>query len=530
MQIFLLISATCGAVLILFCSLLILVKFGHPDDKNSAWFPRAVVVFGLFLSFSSILTLPYDVAANNNYNSDSGISVTTLWLIIFILDAIMIIFVIPFAYFYYENEEDEEYIAESKCDTQICNALKYTLGFLSFFIILFSIMYAYLNDANIPVTRIAESRSLVIKGNAPLSSAINADASCNILSQSQITSDFLSVTAPCISGFYYWIIPVSFPLFIVAVTAFMGTWFFATFLGVGLFALPLDLINAYITRPTPISTKEYFETKIELGNRTNTLLQLGKDIQRKHEIKPKNIIEKLERSREFTAFEKHYYYLKKDYQMLHVAHKLRGGNPLLYFLYLFLGLISICISTLWYIHIAIFMLPNKPYSEFLNIFFIELSNSIPNFPLFGVCAFALFSIYLLCAVVKGNFRLGARFIIWKIFPMELNNTLTNAFLANTLIILLATIPAVQFCINAFPAYTQYTDANVMFGNQIQYLTFFRYFFVNNFFVIWILVASSLSILFIILFPNNKKKEIELQLNKLAKSSNTSLKDYMDEIR
>jgi hypothetical protein len=71
----------------------------------------------------------------------------------------------------------------------------------------------------------------------------------------------------------------------------------------------------------------------------------------------------------------------------------------------------------------------------------------------------VYSYYLLACAVKGNFKLGLRFFIWKIYPMELHKTYMNAFLVNTWVILLCSVPAVQFCAWAFPIYARYTDVN-----------------------------------------------------------------------
>ena len=84
-----------------------------------------------------------------------------------------------------------------------------------------------------------------------------------------------------------------------------------------------------------------------------------------------------------------------------------------------LGIIFGCISLSWWIHIAIYILPAKPVHPFLNNFFVALTDNVPGFPLFGVLAFALWSFHLLFCVVKGNFRLGVRFLVIKLYPMEI---------------------------------------------------------------------------------------------------------------
>lgn len=274
-----------------------------------------------------------------------------------------------------------------------------------------------------------------------------------------------SSASQCVVTKYTWVIPVSFPVYVIAFIAFLGWFFFAIFAGVGFIALPLDLINEFRTRPEPMTTKVYFDERTALGGRTKTLLEIANKLSlemEKHHTGGK----KRQEARDMRNLEKHYFYLKKDFQILTIAYKLRGGNPLVYFAKLFGGIIFLGISLSWWIHIAVYVLPAKPYSPFLNNFFQILTDDVPSFPLFGVLAFALWSFHLLFCVVKGNFRLGVRFLFIKLYPMEIGNTLMNAFLFNTWIILLTAVPAVQFCVDSFPIYTSDTQASVMFGSQV----------------------------------------------------------------
>jgi len=76
--------------------------------------------------------------------------------------------------------------------------------------------------------------------------------------------------------------------------------------------------------------------------------------------------------------------------------------------------------------------------------FIELETAIPGFSLFGVVMCGIYSFYLVLCAIKGTFRVGLR-IPWlmKIYPMELGNTMMNAFLFNTWLVLVCAIPVVQ---------------------------------------------------------------------------------------
>ncbi|KAE8950768.1 hypothetical protein PR002_g33172, partial [Phytophthora rubi] len=64
-DLFLLAVVVIIAVALLICNIYILVYFQHDDDKNTAYFPKALVVFGLFFAEATVLLLPLDVANNS---------------------------------------------------------------------------------------------------------------------------------------------------------------------------------------------------------------------------------------------------------------------------------------------------------------------------------------------------------------------------------------------------------------------------------------------------------------------------------
>lgn len=134
MDIFLIVVVCVLAVLLLFAMCLLVVIYGHPDDKNQAKLPKLITVMGLWIAFASLLILPYDVA--NSKGGGGGVRVDLLWQIIYITLAVFITFLIPFAFFYYESDMDEEEAAEAGfCDSQCGNGLKYTFAFAVFFIV-----------------------------------------------------------------------------------------------------------------------------------------------------------------------------------------------------------------------------------------------------------------------------------------------------------------------------------------------------------------------------------------------------------
>lgn len=101
------------AVIILCANVYVLISYQHPEDRNQAWFPKLIVVFGLSLACWTLLMLPMDVA--NRAACPVGTALTTcnptfpmatLWYIAYITNIVLVFAIIPFAYFYYEADSE----------------------------------------------------------------------------------------------------------------------------------------------------------------------------------------------------------------------------------------------------------------------------------------------------------------------------------------------------------------------------------------------------------------------------------------
>lgn len=414
----------------------------------------------------------------------------------------MVSIVIPYAFFFYESDVDPNQPRSGDrctCESQAGIAACYTSVVFFIFLALLVILYAVLGVTHIPVDVITYKVSRVVQIGA-------AVPDC--------TPDL------CVNGATVWEFPTSFPIFLIAFLSFIGWFFFTFFVGVGLVALPMDLINEFRTRPRKLEPAKYSEEKRNLVKRATDLIAIGEALKQEIEDAPPSARRKLAKIQ--RKFEANYYFLKKDFVFLETSFKLRGGNSLWYVFQLILGCLGAVISLTWIIHIALFVLPPQPISPFLNDLFITFETLIPGFPLLGVCVFGTWSYYLLWCCVKGNFKLGVRFFLWKMYPMEINNTMMNCFLFNTWLILLCSVPCVQFCATAFPIYTRYTAADLMFGSQIRYLRFFNYFYDDNIFVIVMLIMSVLSLLYLLVFPADRGAAVDKELKKLARTKGEDL--------
>lgn len=110
---FLILIACVLAVLVLVAHVYVLVHYQHPDDANQSWFPKIIVVFGLWLATVIVLLFPLDVAnraACNFALVDSAckfaLPMQPMWFATFIASLVMVFFLIPFTLFYYEGDSD----------------------------------------------------------------------------------------------------------------------------------------------------------------------------------------------------------------------------------------------------------------------------------------------------------------------------------------------------------------------------------------------------------------------------------------
>ena len=380
-------------VMVLIASLYILVYFQSEEDRNTAWAPKIAVVLGLALTCLLVLMLPLDVA---NRVSAGGLAMEVLWQIMYLAVAIMCIGVVPFLMFYYESWDPE-----SK-NWQLWTAIKYevcTVVVVSFTLILMWLLIGY---ANVPLDELSYNFTDLV--DAPASSGHTVP-----ISEIVPTSLRVSVTPA---------------VYLIALVAFVGWFLFAVFVGVGLVALPLDMIQEYTRRPQPIDLEEYAKQRMLLNEREkqlrDTAERLGVDAHRK---RGRGDI------RRYNQFRQAVYFLERDWSKVKTAYKERGGNPLKWMCCAILGFIAAALSITWYIHIVLYLFIAPPPTIFLNALFIELDRA---FTLFGVISYGLFSFYLLACLLKGCMKVGLRFFCIPIHPMKVRPGSKHASRQHTL--------------------------------------------------------------------------------------------------
>ena len=109
------------------------------------------------------------------------------------------------------------------------------------------ISFAFLRHANLPV--VANTCTYAASSTQAIFVDAGSASTASVCVRSNLTLD----------------ITVSFPIYAIAITTFVGWFFLIVFLGSGLIALPLDLINAWRFRPVPMKEDEFQRAKHELA-------------------------------------------------------------------------------------------------------------------------------------------------------------------------------------------------------------------------------------------------------------------------
>ena len=315
-----------------------------------------MVLTGLCLACYGILLLPLDVA-NRNSEAAEGITdivgkagIEYMWEVVLLAIVIMVLFVIPFSIFYYE--ESGEGIA-----TQLKRGLCYGGITLIVGCIVITIAWAFLQTAEIPVkayyARIGNIGDVDPGG----------------------VDDILEIT-------------VTLPIFAVAIVSLCGWVFFSMFAGVGLVALPVDLLQTWNDRPTSIDVKNWASKRNELKDRASKLRTIGEKMEKENfqGVKLSGSDKKL-----FNKFKTAVYLLEKDYEVLRVRKYEQGGNILYYLFMGVLGVIGVGVSILWIVHTVVFTFLHNAW-PFLNNMLVGLDNFLP---LLGIVGYGTFSFYLL---------------------------------------------------------------------------------------------------------------------------------------
>ncbi|XP_004492444.1 LIMR family protein At5g01460 [Cicer arietinum] len=493
----LVIVAIVVCVIVFLVNVYLLVNYQHPDDVNQAYFPKFVVVLGLSVAAISILMLPADVANRQAcrhaiYNGACNLTLPMkdLWLAVYIIDAILVFFIIPFAMFYYEGDQDKS------IGKRIKSALCWVVTTAIVCALVLGILYGVVGKVDFTVRHLSSSTS-----SFPSSWGLSSGQQCVGSGAHQCSAYSASPSSE-----KTWTMRSTFPEYVVALATIVGSVLFAIFGGVGIACLPLGLIFSFIRRPKAVITRsQYIKEATELGKKAKELKKAAEALHQEERSGAKG----RKYRKNVKEVEKELFQLEEDVKLLEEmypqgekAETTWALTVLGYLAKLVFGILGLIVSVAWVAHIIIYLLIDPPLSPFLNEVFIKLDDV---WGLLGTAAFAFFCFYLLLAVIAGATMLGLRLVFITIHPMKWGATLMNSFLFNVGLILLCSISVIQFCSTAFAYYAQATAAQEIFGHTLESLRGIKYLYKYNVFQIAFVVLAGLTFVYYAAFGWRRKK-------------------------
>jgi LMBR1 domain-containing protein 1 len=445
------------------------------------------------------------------------IDMFAVWESFFCMIAFVVIVLIPFATFYYEAGDVLDVnnpVQKSRFWPAFFQECVLTFGFL----LILLVLYFLKANSEIPVQHVSvKSNSLMEQTYVRTSSdespydylQLVLPASEFSTSVGQTNTSAVQYSSTTIS------VPVDFPVYLIGLFGWFGWWVFAIFVGVGLAALPFDLIVDFIYRPRILPPDVLANKELELQERTKDILEivnlLKKERMNYHDSSSnsRSILRKryVKDRIEVNRLTQMVFLLEKDVEDFRLCKNIRHSyNPLIPYVKLGCGVFFSLLSILWLLQIILSVLTDPSVTPFLSLYLISFDTF---FPMFGNLTYAMFALYLLLCTVKGCFKLSVRSLCCKVHPMLIGGTYINSFLFNLGIVMFCTIPLVHFCVLAFKAYTVDTDAFLLFIVEIGNLHFFRTFYSGNNVFIWIiLVVACMVFLYLLRYPRDQAMNTE----------------------
>lgn len=446
------------------------------------------------------------------------------WNIFFWLIPLWVFLLIPFSTFYYEADDGmlmagtsvaPNATPKSKLRQALCWEIAVIIVIGTFFVI----GYLLASDTNVPVAEYIGAPLSVAEGVGDRGVVFSTSPGTNeTFDPSQLedmnTDDAEYLKLVSAKKIHKLTLKVSISTFFAAFMAWIGWFLFALFGGIGMSALPMDLIATYKNRPRHMDAVEFAEAQTSLRERVNELVEIGEMIKIERQANPlmgqlggmgnlfnsdKRAAARTERQA-LLEFKQAVFLLEKDVDDFQACtSNYEKYNPLTPYIAIVAGVCSVIISSFWIIHIIVYIFPSRPLAPFLNNYFQWFDNF---FPLFGVLSVAIFTVYLLFAAMKGCFKFGLRVACIQLHPMIIGKTYMSSFMFNIALVLLCALPVVQFAQDAFSDYARFSTIRQIFGVQAQNLIFFGWWWKNNVFIYMFLGLSALSFVYLLCKPRD----------------------------
>lgn len=450
-------------------SVYVLFYFQSEEDGVGEYFPKAVFCTSMVLAIGVVLLVPFDAANSPDPSLDNPYSDTLdtqlMWKILIWVMIVFALLICPFVTFYYEGYDPDR----PNRTKQLIRAVTITGILLIVFIVVTLICYTQIGDASIPFQ-------------------------AYITDPDETDPDSVSYTSTFKSESFT--VEVDYEVYLFGWLCAVGWVAFTIYGGVGIAAYPINTLREFINRPKRLTASAFADEMGVVLQKSEALMELCKELK----DRSRGSISRTDSTR-INVLRNEVLELEDYQDRLIYTYTTVGGSPFWIFGQLVLAVISVAIAVAWVVHI--FVYNTFDLSPCMNVVLIELG---AVFPLLGVLAYGIMAFYLMWATFHGQIALGLRLVFFQIYPMKKHDTLLNALLFNSFLMLMTSFAIVQFVARSFRDYAPLSSINGLMNVYIIRLKGV------GFVIAWaqflLIGVSLISILWLIMCPRkgSKKKD------------------------
>ncbi|KAG5492437.1 hypothetical protein JKF63_01015 [Porcisia hertigi] len=390
------IAAGIVAVIVFFLAVYIVCRYSAEEEDDDAWLLRVLVVVTLCVSCYMVLFVPLEVALMSDRAS---FDFAWAWKGILIAAYLLLFVCGPFAFVFYESWSP----TESSVWTQVRPSLL-----------------------------------AVVAANMTFAAAFGA---------LWLWGDHLGRkegTLTRVSPFVYF----------VATTSSFGWCFFFIFGGVGLAAVPLSAVAAFLNRPRPITKTEYDMVRVKLKREVRHLLDAGRRLNAEVGVlrpTPKQ-------HQKMLLFQRNVRDVERRSEGNEEAYRVSGAYVLRCYMALAMGVVNGIVTFLWVLHILL--------SNILHMF--PLMDRIMSFlngllPMLATLVYAYCTMYLMWCTVVGCRVVSRHALVFPVYPLRIRGTMLNALLFNSLLLLCSAFAVLFLCAVSLSTYAASTFMHDVFA-------------------------------------------------------------------
>ncbi|CAG9582364.1 conserved hypothetical protein [Leishmania major strain Friedlin] len=242
-------------------------------------------------------------------------------------------------------------------------------------------------------------------------------------------------------------------VYFVTTTSSFGWCFFFIFAGVGLAAVPLRAVAAFFNRPRPITKAEYELARAKLNMEVQHLLDAGRRLDAQVGAGRPN----QKQRQKMLLFRREVRDVERQSERNETAYHLSGAYILRCYMAAAMGVVNGVVTVLWVLHILL--------SNILNVFplmdrMICFLNGL--LPMLATLVYAYCAMYLMWCTVVGCRSVSGHVLILPVYPLRVRETMLNALLFNSLLLLCSAFAVLHLCVVSFSTYAASTFLHNVF--------------------------------------------------------------------